>query len=352
MNRLARAATASNALGIVVIGVVLVVPAFTEDFSLINALTRAGIFAMFAASWDILSGYSGQENFGHAAFIGTAGFTVGLFTKYSDVGFELRIVLAMAVAAALGLLIGIPCLRLRGPYLALATLVAAAALFRLAFVFKSRTGGEEGISGIESLIDTSAGAIGEGLGRVFVPGYQNANGLNQISIVNYYTVGFLALVMIIGLLALGKSRIGLVLRSIQQDETAAEASGVHTTRYKLGAFVLSATLAGFAGSIWAYTRTSVSTDMLTIDLSLLIIVMAILGGAGSVIGPAAGAYLVVLLDDYYLDRLGLFAEGSQGKNMLFSGLLIAILIVQPRGLIAPIVRKLGTIRLIPERPRV
>jgi branched-chain amino acid transport system permease protein len=143
------------------------------------------------------------------------------------------------------------------------------------------------------------------------------------------------------LLRLGYGSRGLVLRSIQQDETAAEAAGVPVVRYKLGAFVLSGALAGLGGGLLVQTRGSAGIDLLLVSLSLLVIIIAALGGAGSIIGPAVGAYLVILLQNYYLDRIGLFDEHPELKPGLFALLLIVVLIVAPRGLVPPLLARLA-----------
>ena len=344
-----RFATVNGAVAVVFVILALFAPRLVTQITLIRVFTTANIFAMFASSWDILSGYTGQENFGHAAFIGASGFTVGLFTKYADHPLEPTLLLGGLVAGLLGLMIGVPALRLRGPYLALATLASATALLRLAFVFKSYTGGEEGISRIPNLGDGAiVGPIGRFLARIGSAGFGDLSRLDQITLTNYYVVLVVAVAMISGLAALGASKRGLVLRSIQQDEDAAAAAGVPTARYKVGAFVLSAAAAGVAGALWVHTLTQVNVDTLSVNLSLLIIVMAVLGGAGSIIGPAAGAYIVVLLQDYILDRVGISA-GSQVKPMLFSAVLILVVILQPRGLIAPIIRRFAGRPLIKER---
>lgn len=351
MTWLKRAMTINAAIAIGLLIFALIAPRAITSLTLIRVLTKASIFAMFAASWDILSGYTGQENFGHAAFIGTAGFTVGLFTTYLDLPLEVTLLAGAAIASLLGLIIGVPALRLRGPYLALATLVAAAALVRLAFVFKTYTGGEEGISGIAPLGEgVVLGPIGRGIARIGAAGFDDLRPFDQVTLINFYVAVTVAALMITGLAILGSSRRGLVLRSIQQDEDAAEAAGVPAARYKIGAFVVSSACAGIAGGIWVHTLTQVNIDTLTVDLSLLVIVMAIIGGAGSIVGPAAGAFLVVLLEDDLLDRVGI-SEGSQIKPMLFSALLIIVMLARPGGLFAPTLRKLRGRRLFPERAR-
>ncbi len=323
----------------------LLVPRFVDNRALIGVIAIANCYVMFAASWDILSGFTGQVNFGHAAFIGGGGFVVGLLSKFQE-GVPAIGQLAMATvgAALLGVVIGVPCLRLKGPYLALATLSAASALLQLSFIFKSATGGEEGISGVTRLTDSAfVGGIGSGLAKLLLGAgtYGDLRPLAQSTYVNYYVTLVVMALVLGGLLRLGYGRRGLVLRSIQQDEMAAEAAGVPVVRYKLGAFVLSGALAGLAGGLLVQVRGSVGIDLLFIDLSLLIIIIAALGGVGSIIGPAVAAYLVVLLQLFYLDKIPFFQGNPELKLGAFSLFVIVLLIVQPKGLLPPLLRRLN-----------
>ncbi len=320
-------------------------PRYIDNTTLLQVVGTANIFAMFAASWDILSGYTGQVNFGHAAFIGVGAYTVALLSKYEPgVNNELALLIGTSTAALLGVAIGVPCLRLKGPYLALATLSVASALVQLTFIFKSETGGEDGIAGVSDVTQGAVtGPLGEALAK-FVLGpltFGGLAGFDQYIYVSYFVSLVLMVVMVGGLMALGYGRRGLVLRSIQQDEMAAEAAGVPLTRYKLGAFVLSAACAGLAGGLYAQIRGTVALDLLLVDLSLLIIIIAAFGGAGSIIGPVVGAYVVVLLQGYYLDKVSLYKEHPELKLGTFALLLIVVLIVQPRGLVPPLLQRLS-----------
>jgi branched-chain amino acid transport system permease protein len=337
-----RLVSVNAALLAVTVVVLLLAPAVVGP-ALVGVIATANCYVIFAASWDILSGYTGQVNFGHAAFIGTGGFTVGLLSKYHEgVPAEVQLLTATGVAALLGVVIGVPCLRLSGPYLALATLSAASALFQLSFIYKKQTGGEEGIAGIPRLRDADVlGPLGKGMAKLFTFGaYGDSRRLEQIAYVNYYVTLVVMLLVMAGLLWLGYGRRGLVLRSIQQDASAAEAAGVPIVRYKLGAFVLSGALAGLGGGLLVQTRGSAGIDLLLVSLSLLVIIIAAIGGTGSIIGPAIGAYLVILLQNYYLDKVGLFEEHPELKPGLFALVLIVVLIVQPRGLIPPLLARL------------
>ena len=179
-------------------------PRFIDNTTLLQVVATANIFVMFAASWDILSGYTGQVNFGHAAFIGFGAYTVALFSKYQpDVSNELALLIGTGTAALLGVAIGVPCLRLKGPYLALATLSVAGALVQLTFIYKEQTGGEDGIAGVKPVTDGAiTGPIGEGLSK-FVLGpltFDGLPGFDQYIYVSYFVSLVLMIVMVGGLM--------------------------------------------------------------------------------------------------------------------------------------------------------
>ena len=325
----------------------LLFPRFMDNTTLLQVVGTANIYVMFAASWDILSGYTGQVNFGHAAFIGFGAYTVALMSKYHpDVSNISALLIGTSTAALLGVAIGVPCLRLKGPYLALATLSVAGALVQLTFIFKRQTGGEDGIAGIKGVTDgVVTNHVGEFLSKLVLGSgrYADASGFDEYIYVSYFVSLVVMLVMVGGLLALGYGKRGLVLRSIQQDEMAAEAAGVPLTRYKLGAFVLSAACAGLAGGLYAQIRGTVALDLLAIDLSLLVIIIAAFGGAGTIVGPVVGAYAVILLQGYYLDKVSLYSSHPELKIGTFALLLIVVLIVQPRGLVPPLLQRLSAL---------
>lgn len=320
-------------------------PRFVDNTTLLQVVATANLYVMFAASWDILSGYTGQVNFGHAAFIGAGAYTVALLSKYQfELSGELALLAAVGVSALLGVLIGVPCLRLKGPYLALATLSVASVLVQLTFVFKEQAGGEDGIAGVKDLTQSSfLGDIGRSLAELVLGPltFASKTGFDQYIYISYFVTLVVMVLMVGGLMLLGYGKRGLVLRSIQQEESAAEAAGVPVTRYKLGAFVLSAACAGLAGGLLAQVRGTVALDLLLVDLSLLVIIIAAFGGVGSIIGPAIGAYVIVLLQGYYLDKVGLYQEHPELKIGTFALILIAVLLLQPRGLVPPLLQRLA-----------
>ena len=303
------------------------------------ALIVTATYVLFATSWDIVSGYTGQVNFGHSAFIGIGGFTAAIAAQRADLDLWLVILLATVVAAVLGVVIGIPALRLTGPYLALVTLTVVTALIQIQLSLKEYTGGEEGVVGLPRLIeDPVLGPIGAALAKLMIgpATYEDGRTLDQDLYVDYALVIVITAIVVAGLLLLGYSKRGLVLRSIQQDPMAAEAAGVPIARYKVLAFILSGALGGFAGGLAVAIRGNANLDLLAVTLSLLIIVMAALGGVGTIVGPALGAVIVGLLDQKLLAEIDYVNRNLELKLGVFALILIIVVLVQPKGLLPPV----------------
>ena len=186
-------------------------------------LTMTCIFAIFAASWDLLAGYTGQVNFGHALFFGAGAYTSALMSLKLGLSPWLTIWAGAAVAMLFGFLVGYLCLRLRGSYLSLATLAFPLIALGILFAFPDFSGGELGISGLRRLMVTPTG--------------------------NYYVAAISMLAVVFGLWLLADSKFGIVLHAIRDDELAARASGINTLRYKMAVFAIAGAAAGFAGAL-------------------------------------------------------------------------------------------------------
>jgi branched-chain amino acid transport system permease protein len=287
--------------------VLLFVPIVTTDPFVLGVLVLANVYAVFATSWDILSGYTGKENFGHALFIGLGAYGAAYFNTLLGVSPWLNLVLGGLIGAIFGFLIGLPCLPLTGPYLALATVAAAGIAERLTFIFSEVTGGEEGLYGLDPFTDSPVG--------------------------DFYLSLALLIIVVITLMAIGYSKKGLVLRSILSDKAASEASGIDTNRYKLGAFVVSAFFAGVGGAFYAHYQMYAGPAYLSIVLSVSIIIMSMVGGIGTIVGPVLGAYLLTILNEF-LRTIG------DLRLLVYSGLLVVILLFLPSGIFATIIERL------------
>ncbi|HEY1724794.1 MAG TPA: branched-chain amino acid ABC transporter permease [Steroidobacteraceae bacterium] len=241
-------------------------------------------FAMFACAYNLLLGFSGMLSFGHAAFFGAAGYATAWLITARGWGTVPAIGAGVAVAAILGWVIGAIAIRRRGIYLAMVTL-ALAQLVYFVCLEAPFTGGENGLQGV---------ARGSFLGLFSL----------RSDIVMYYVVlaAFVAQFLLIRRIV--QSPYGQVLKAIRDNESRALSLGYDINRYKLLAFVLSATLAGFAGSLKGLVLGFITLSDVQQSNSGEVILMTLLGGSGTFFGPVIGAALVVTLQEYLSDIVG------------------------------------------------
>ena len=196
-------------------------------------VTGAFYFGMFAMSWDTVSGYTGEISFGHALFFAVGGYTSTLLNLGYGVSPALSIPAGVVLAAVAGVLIGVPALRVRGPYLSLITLVAPLILLQVFVIFGDIFGGELGLSAPTGLVD--------------------AADFGLVVFANYY-IGLGLFLAIMGLLfVVTRSDVGSVLTAVREDEDAVAAAGLNVAKFKLFAFVLSAAVGGLAGAVFVHT---------------------------------------------------------------------------------------------------
>ena len=262
-------------------------------------LILAVVYAQFAASWDLLCGPTGLDNFGHAVFIGGAGYGSALLGRHLGLDPLFSVPLAAVAAGTLGALLGSLTLRLRGPYFSLAPIAVAAMGYKLSFILSRFTGGEEGLSGLRP--------------------FTSSVGADLLVCLALLSVSCLAMQ------AFMRSRLGLVLRASSHHEDAVMASGYDTAAYKILAFTLSGTLAGLGGAMYAHTQMQVNPDLLSGGLSVMIVLLATVGGRGRPFGPALAAALLILLSE----GLRVF---EQYRAVIFTGLLILLVYLHPEGL--------------------
>lgn len=267
--------------------------------------TTVLFFVTLAQSWNIIGGYTGYPSFGHVTFSGVGGYCAAVLTARAGMWFWAALPVSAVFAAGVAAVLGAPLLRLRHNAFAVATLGLAAGTQQLAASLAA-TGGGAGLT-----IPTN----GPGPHTTY-PG----------PLVFY--LAFLALAAgAVGLVAwLAASRFGLALRAIRTDETAAAASGVATTRTKVAALVLSAGLAGAAGALLAFQQVVVFPDSLfDITTTTLIVVMAVVGGRGTVFGPVVGAVVFGTV------RAALPLVADKLYPLLLPVLIIAAVTVAPDG---------------------
>ncbi len=271
----------------------------------ISLLIFMGINSMITMGLSLLMGYAGQISLGHAAFFGMGAYCSGvLTTKYAlhpAAAFFSGILLSSTIA----FLVGKPTLRLKGHYMAVATLGFGEILFIFFNELSDLTGGPSGLSGIPSLTFWGHGVDG---GDYL-----------------YLVWGFVILLLLFSL-NLINSRVGRALRAVHGSELAANTMGVDASRYKVQVFVLSAIYASMAGSLYAHFVTFISPGSFSLMFSILLLMMVVVGGAESIWGALLGTMILTLLPEYL--------RGLEDFEVLVYGaILMVVLVYMPRGIL-------------------
>ena len=301
------------ALGILVI-VLALLPLFLSNNYQVSILVFVGLHTILTVGLSLLMGYAGQISLGHAVFYGMGGYTTGILAIRLGWSPLAAMVAAAVITGIVAYVIGIPILRLRGNYLAMATL-GLNVIFTLILTQQTDwTGGPNGLRDIPKL------AIGEITLRS--------------DIHFYYLVWFAAIVILALSLNLVNSRFGRALRSIHGSEIAAEMMGVDAAHYKNAVFALGAVYASIAGSLYAFWIGIVSPSVFSITLSVELVVMVAIGGLASIWGAIFGAAAVTLLTEFLRNVLPQLLRGASGEHEIvaFGIILMIVMIFLPEGL--------------------
>jgi branched-chain amino acid transport system permease protein len=286
-------------LGLVILGLVATVPVF-GDASDLHTWTLILMFAVLAQSWNFIGGFTGYSAFGNVAFFGIGAYTTGLMLL-SNQPFWLGLIAGALVAGLFAFLLGLPVLRLRGHYFAIATLGIAEVLHE--FVAVRNVGGDGGLMSLP---------------------------LPSLSSDVFFFYAFLGLSLLCLLITvfLTRSRFGYALIAIRESEQAAEALGVPTYWYKVGAFVLSAVPAALAGGLYAYWATGFDPDtVFNVGISVEMVLLTFLGGAGTILGPLLGAIA------FEYASFQLQTSGFSLHNTLLGLSIVIVTIFLPQGIV-------------------
>jgi branched-chain amino acid transport system permease protein len=289
-----------------IIGLVLF-PLVTQNSYYMIIILTAMIYAILGASWDFLAGYAGQVSFGHAAFFGISGYITAILITDQGFSWIWSLICGAFVALLCGLLIGIPCLRLKGPYLALATLAFSLILFNLFMMPSFPYGGSDGLAGLPAFYSI--------LTRFFI------------------ILGFMLFTLVF-LHVVAGSRTGTILKSIRDDEICAEASGINTTKYKLLAFMISAFFAGIAGALYTLSFRAVSPAVYQPIYSFYAIIMAAIGGIATISGAVIGAFFFIVLTEILTRYIPFIGDAAL---LIFSIILIIVILMADMGIMNPII---------------
>lgn len=311
-----RGLTAISLLGLLLL---LALPYLLSSYYL-GLVIEMMIFALFAMSLDLLVGYAGMASLGHAAYFGVAAYATGLLALRLGWDVWLALPAGVLAAALTAALFGLLALRTRGSYFLMITLALAQVAWGIAFGWRSLTGGDDGLPNVPR----------PALGLHFSWSLGDSTPF-------YYFVLFLVAMGMFCLVRIVTSPFGFALRGIRESETRMLALGYNVWRYKFVAFVLAAVFAGLAGCLYAYYNRFVSPDYLHVARSAEVLLMVLLGGAGTLAGPAFGAALIVLLEN--------FISAYTERWLLVLGLVyVCVALFAPSGL-AGLVREFSAKRL-------
>ena len=280
--------------------VLLGMPLISQNPYLIRVIILTSIFAILAASWDLLSGFTGQMNFGHALFFGVGAYASALLNIHLQIPPWGSVPLGAMAAVLTGLIVGIPCLRLKHTYLALTTMAFPIILMGIVFALPDITGGELGISGLQRISNSLIG--------------------------NYYIYVGIMLVLCTIMWKITDSHTGIIFHAIREDELAVKASGINTTRYKLMAFCLSGFFAGIAGGLYAHYMRIAGPSTLEVSMSFTVVIWAVFGGIATIYGPIAAVFILFPL----LEFVRFWPEY---RMLIFAVVVLLILLYMPEGLI-------------------
>ena len=274
-------------------------------------LMKVMCFALFACAFNLLLGFGGLVSFGHAMFLGTAGYVCAHAAKVWGLNPEIAILLGTAASALLGVVTGLIAIRRQGIYFAMITLALAQMMFFF-YLQVPFTGGDDGIQAVPR-------------GRLFGVINLNNTWAMYALVFAVFIGGFLVIYRAVN------SPFGQVLKAIRENEPRALSLGYDVNRYKLIAFVLSATLAGLAGATKDLVFELASLTDVRWEMSGEVVLMTLLGGLGTLFGPVVGA-LVILAVENYLAKLGSWVTVAQGV------IFVACVLVFRRGIVGELAR--------------
>jgi branched-chain amino acid transport system permease protein len=301
---------------LVALAFIAVLPLFVSSQYIVgHVFTTMVIFALYASSWNLLA-YSGQGSLGHAAFLGIGGFASALLAIRLSLPPIVGLFIGGLLSAAIGLLVGLACVRLKSWFLAMVTFGFSVIIVTIVSQFDSIFGGMIGFAT-----------------PTFVP-----QGLPF-----YYATLAIVASSIVAIFWVMKSKWGLAFKAIRENELEAKMIGVNTAKYRLLAFIISTFFAGLAGGLLAESQLFIQIDIFSVNNSFLPLIMAVIGGLGTIEGPIIGSIIIVSIESFMplayplLQPLSPLFPGvsNVGPSLKFVGLglfLILVVIFLPKGL--------------------
>lgn len=299
-------------LMVVLVAVAIVLPLFTSSLFVMNLLILILIWSILGMGWNVMGGFCGHVSNGHSMFYGFGAYAVGLTLQYFGLIPWLGIPFGMLFCAGMAWLLGKPVLRLKGHAFAICT-QALAECARYVCVNMKFTNGAKGVS-------------------MFKKGVNPWVYLQFKDPKNYYYIYLVLMLIVLAVIKyLSKTRFFYYLRTIKENEAAAASVGIDVPKYKTYAYMLSAAIVALGGSLYAqYILYFDPASMMTLNVSMMIVLVAVMGGIGTVTGPILGAVVIETLSEYTRASLGQFG----GLDMVLYGVLVIIIVLfLPGGLL-------------------
>lgn len=305
-----RQRTIQGLIVIICVAGLLLLPKLVSQVKL-NLAIEIALFALFAVSFNLLFGYTGLLPFGHAASFGIGAYAFALILNYAPKMPVLLLILLSGLAGMLGaLIIGFFCVRLKGPYFALLTLAFQQFLYAVALKWRDVTNGDDGMGIVRP--------------ELYLPGVGKIS-MNYMPNLYYLTLAVVAFSLLLCYLLI-RTPLGNSMISIRENEERASFLGYQTYSTKLAAFTIAGLFAGVAGSFFTLFEEFVSTDAINMDMGTEVVIMAILGGTGSFLGPVIGAAFYMIFQDWISG-----IDWIKEYWLFFMGLIFVIFVLYARG---------------------
>ncbi|ABR50198.1 inner-membrane translocator [Alkaliphilus metalliredigens QYMF] len=289
------------------ITLVLALPYIISSQYVLRIIIMIGVYSILSLSLGLVTGYAGQVSLGHAAFYAIGAYTSAILSVNYGISFFITVPVAAMIAALCGLLLGLPTLRLSGPYLAITTLGFGEIVRMVLSNWDRVTNGPLGISRIP---------------RPSILGIELTLANNGL----YYLILIFVAITTVVMLAIVKSKMGRAMMALREDELAATMMGIRITYYKVVAFVVSAFFSGLAGAFYAHMIRFIDPNSFTFDTSILILSIVILGGMGTIKGMFLGSALLISFPE--------FARFLQAYRFVVYGVvLIMMMRYRPQGIL-------------------
>lgn len=310
-----------NLLAMVIVALIMaLIPVMIQNNYILTVLILVGQFTMLTVGLSLLMGYAGQISLGQATFFGVGAYTTAILSNRFEISPWLSLLAGVILAAGVAFPIGALIFRLRGHYLAMATLGMNVILFLVLTQEVEWTGGPSGFRGVPDL---------------------KLGSFTFTSDLHYYYLMWFCTLIVIGLsLNIVNSRVGRAMRALHTSEIAAEAVGIDTNSFKLKVFALSAAYGGLAGGLHATYLGFMSPGSFSIGVSIELVVMAVVGGLASVWGALFGAGAVLAIEQYLRTAIKALIPNASGEHEIiaFGLILMLIMIFMPQGLFAGLVQ--------------